>query len=407
MAARIRSTASALRAARALALLGSFAACSEAAPPTPPIPEVAVVTAVPQAVPNVIELPGRLQAVRTAEVRARVDGILEQILYTEGSDVVAGQQLFQIDPRELRAERNAARAALARAEAMAANANQDVKRYEGLVASRAISQQEYDTAVARVRTAQADVAQARAQVEAAELNLSHTDVKAPIAGRAGRAEVTEGAFVRASNATLLTRIEQIDPIYVNFSQASSDVLAIRKAIRSGEIEVPELQRVAVRLVLEDGVVYGHEGHLDFFDYRIDETTGSAALRAAFPNSDRLLLPGQFVSAKIEAGVRPHGMLLPQRAVRVTREGAVVLVVGKDDVVESRAVQAGSLQGGSWVILSGLAAGERVIVDGLQKAEPGKPVRIAQRAPDGPSPVGAADGGANLAEPNGSTGVSAR
>jgi len=365
-----------------------LAACSESAPPPQAPPEVEVITAQPQAVANIIELPGRLQAVRTAEVRARVDGIVERILYTEGTDVEAGQALFQIDPRELRAQRNAARAALARAEAMSANAAQDAKRYEGLVAGRAISQQEYDTAVARVRTAQADVAQARAQVEAAELSLSHTDVKASIAGRAGRAEVTEGALVSAGGATLMTRIEQVDPIYVNFAQASSDVLSIRKAIREGELEVPELKRVAVHLVLEDGGSYAPEGHLNFFDFRIDETTGSAALRAEFPNPDRVLLPGQFVRARIEAGVRPRSVLIPQRAVRVTREGAVVLVVGKDDVVESRTVQAGSMQNGSWVILGGLAAGERVIVDGLQKAQPGKTVRVAQRETP-PSPQASA------------------
>jgi len=395
MAARIPSEA---RWLRRCALSGAatvlLAACSETAAPTPAPPEVEVITAEPQRVANIVELPGRLQAVRTAEVRARVNGIVERILYTEGTDVAAGQPLFAIDPRELRAQRNAAHAALTRAEATAANAAQDSKRYEGLVAGRAISQQEYDTAVARVRTAQADVAQARAQFEAAELSLSHTDVRAPIAGRAGRAEVTEGALVSASGATLLTRIEQVDPIYVNIAQSSSDVLSIRKAIREGVIEVPELKRVEVRLMLEDGGVYEPVGHLDFFDFRIDETTGSAALRAEFPNPDRVLLPGQFVSARIEAGVRPRGLLIPQRAVKVTREGAMVMVVGAGDVVESRSVQAGNLQGDSWVILGGLQAGERVIVGGLQKAEPGKPVRITDHAPPvAPSSVAAGDSGA--------------
>lgn len=328
-----------------------------------------------QPVANIIEVPGRLEAVRTAEVRARVNGIVQRRLYEEGTDVRAGQPLFAIDPRELRAQLSATQAALARAEATAANAAQDVARYEGLVAQQAISQQEYDTAVARLRTAQADVAQTRAQVEAARLNLSYTTVTAPISGRAGRAEVTEGALVNAASATLLTRIEQLDPIYVNFSQSSAELLAIRREVTSGELQVPALRQVAARLVLEDGSVYGHPGHLNFFDLSIDEATGTTAFRAEFPNPDRTLLPGQFVRVRIEAGVRPEGLLIPQRAVTVTPQGANVMVVGANGVVESRPVKLGELQGGSWLILSGLAAGDRVIVDGLQKAQPGKPVRV--------------------------------
>lgn len=334
-----------------------------------------MVTVQPRPVVNMVELPGRLEAVRTAEVRARVDGIVQRRLYEEGTDVRAGQPLFAIDPRELRAQLSAAQAALARAEATAANAAQDVGRYEGLVAQQAISQQEYDTAVARLRTARADVAQARAQVEAARLNLGYTTVTAPISGRAGRAEVTEGALVSAASATLLTRIEQVDPIYTNFSQSSSDLLAIRREITAGDLEVPELHRVEAHLVLEDGSVYSRPGHLDFFDLSIDEATGTTALRAEFANPDRMLLPGQFVRVRIEAGVRPQGLLIPQRAVTVTPQGATVMAVGANDVAESRPVTLGDLQGGDWLILDGLAAGDRVIVDGLQKAQPGKPVRV--------------------------------
>jgi membrane fusion protein (multidrug efflux system) len=325
---------------------------------------------------NVIEVPGRLQAVRAAEVRARVDGIVQRRLYQEGTDVRAGQPLFAIDPRELRAQLSAVQAALSRARATAANAAQDVARYKGLVAQQALSQQEYDTAVARLRTAEADVAQTRAQVEAARLNLSYTTVTAPISGRAGRAEVTEGALVSAASATLLTRIEQLDPIYVNFSQSSSDLLAIRREVAAGELKVPALRRVAANLVLEDGSVYGPPGHLNFLDLSIDEATGTTALRAEFPNPERILLPGQFVRVRIQAGVRPRELLIPQRAVTVTPQGASVMVVGAGDVAENRPVKVGELRGGSWVILSGLAAGDRVIVDGLQKAQPGKPVRVA-------------------------------
>jgi membrane fusion protein (multidrug efflux system) len=341
---------------------------------------------------NLLEVPGRLQAVRTAEVRARVDGIVQRRLYEEGTDVRAGQALFAIDPRELGARLSAAQATLARAEATAANANQDVTRYKGLVAQRALSQQEYDAAVARQRTAEADVAQARAQVEAARLSLGYTTVTAPISGRAGRAQVTEGALVNAGSATLLTTIEQIDPIFANFAQSSSELLALRRGVTSGALKVPALDRVVVRLVLEDGSVYGFDGHLDFLDLRIDEATGTAALRAQFPNPRRTLLPGQFVRARIDAGVRASGVLIPQRAVTVSPQGATVLVVGAKDVVASRPVKVGDLQGDSWVILDGLANGDRVIVDGLQKAQPGQPVRVTTAPAAGPPNV-AADSGA--------------
>ncbi|HEX6178926.1 MAG TPA: efflux RND transporter periplasmic adaptor subunit [Thermoanaerobaculia bacterium] len=363
-----------------LSIVLIFIACGKETPPAaPPPPEVRVMTVQAASTSNTIEVPGRLEAVRTAEVRARVDGIVQRRLYQEGTDVRQGQPLFAIDPREKRAEVSAAQAALARAQATAANAARDVERYEGLVAKQAISQQEYDSAVARVRTAEADVAQARARVDAARLDLSYTTVTAPISGRAGRAQVTEGALVSAGAATLLTKIEQIDPIYVNFSQSSSDVLQIRKEIASGALKMPSLGRVSAQLVLEDGSVYPQVGHLNFFDLRLDESTGTAAFRAEFPNQRRSLLPGQFVRVRIQAGERTASLLVPQRAVTVTPQGATVMVVGPKDIVESRGVTLGQLQGGSWVVLSGLAAGERIIVDGLQKAQPGKPVRAVATA----------------------------
>jgi membrane fusion protein (multidrug efflux system) len=269
---------------------------------------------------------------------------------------------------------SAAEATLARAEATASNAQQDVTRYTGLVAQQALSQQEYDAAIARLRTAQADVAQARAQVAAARLSLGYTTVTAPISGRAGRAMVTEGALVSGSGATLLTRIEQIDPIYANFSQSSADVLALRNRIATGALKVGELRQVPVHLVLEDGTTYRMPGTLDFVDLSIDEATGTAALRAEFPNPQRTLLPGQFVRVRVETGMQATGVRVPQRAVTVTPQGANVLVVGAKDVVESRPVKMGELEGGTWIVLSGLRAGERVIVDGLQKAQPGQPVK---------------------------------
>ena len=352
------------------------AACSPSAPPdaAPPPPEVRVVTLAAEPIADVIELPGRLQAVRTSEVRARVDGIVQRRLYTEGTDVREGQPLFAIDPRELRARVGAAQASLAKAEATAANATQDVNRYKGLVAQQALSQQEYDAAVARLRTAEADVAQRRAELAAARLSLGYTTVTAPISGRAGRAEVTEGALVSGGAATLLTRIEQIDPIYANFSQSSSDVLALRARIASGALTAPTTRAVPVRLVLEDGTPYGIIGKLNFVDLAFDEATGTAALRAEFPNPQRTLVPGQFVRVRVEAGVQKQGLRVPQRAVTVTPTGANVMVVGAKDVVEARPVKLGALEGDSWIIQSGLQAGERVIVDGLQKAAPGKPVK---------------------------------
>jgi membrane fusion protein (multidrug efflux system) len=353
------------------------AACSKKEPASPPPPEVKVVEVEQEPVTNYIELPGRVQAVRTAEVRARVDGIVQRRMYDEGSDVPAGKELFLIDPSELRAKLNAAQAALERAEATASNAAQDVARYEGLVAEEAISKQEYDAALARLRTAQADVAQQRAQVEAARLSLGYTTVTAPIAGRAGRAQVTEGALVSATAGTLMTTVEQLDPIYVYFGQSSSALLQVRREIAQGKLKVPELGRVRVHLELEDGSPYETVGHLDFFDLSISETTGTAALRAEFPNPARTLIPGQFVRARIEAGVRPGGILVPQRAVKLTAQGAIVMTVDQKNAVEARPVKVGPLQGGSWLIMEGLQPGERVIVDGMQKVQPGMPVRIAR------------------------------
>lgn len=359
-----------------LVLLG---ACGSDTPPAPPPPEVGVVIARKQSVETVTEVPGRVQAVRTAQVRARVDGIVERRLYNEGSDVKADQTLFLIDPRELRARVSAVEATLTRAQATAANAKQDVERYKGLVQEQAISQQEFDAAMARLRTAEADVAQTQAQLDSARLNLSYTTVTAPIAGRAGRAQVTEGALVSASAATLLTTIEQLDPIFVNFSQSSAYLLAIRRDMAAGTLKVAELGKVAVTLLLEDGTQYGHPGHLDFLDLSIDQATGTAAVRAEFPNPDRILLPGQFVRARIEVGFRPNTFLIPQRAVQITPTAASVLVVGEGDTVAARPVKLGSQQRDQWGILEGLQDGDRVIVDGIQKVQPGAHVRVVMAA----------------------------
>jgi membrane fusion protein (multidrug efflux system) len=374
----------------AVALLSALllASCGQSAPPAPPPPEVTTITIGVEPISNVVELPGRVQAFRTAEVRARVDGIIQRRLYQEGTDVGAGRALFQIDPRQFRASVNAASAQLARAQASAANAGQVARRYSGLVGEQAISPQEYDSALAAQRTARADVANARAQVDAARLTLGYSTVTAPISGRVGRAQVTEGALASAAQGTLLTTIEQIDRVYINLSQSSSDLLALRQAVASGKLNLPSLNKVPVQLILEDGSVYPFSGQIDFLDLSIDEATGTAALRAEFANPGRLLLPGQFVRARIIAGTLPNGIAIPQRAVKLTSDGATVLVVGPKNLVEVRKVKLGTMQGDQWAILDGLKPGERVIVDGQQKAMPGQPVRIAKPRPAGVPPSAA-------------------
>ncbi|MGH6781339.1 MAG: efflux RND transporter periplasmic adaptor subunit [Sphingomonadaceae bacterium] len=360
-----------------LAGLVLLSACGGQPQQTPPPAAVDIITVAPSAVTNVIELPGRVQAVRTAEVRARVDGIVERRLYEEGTDVGANQPLFRIDPRQNQASYNSAAAALARAEAGAANARAVVGRYAPLVKQQAISNQEYDAAVAQARQSEADVASARAALDRAKLDLNYTLVTSPIVGRAGRAQVTEGALVSAGSATLMTTVEQLDPVYVNFSQSSSELLQVRRQMATGAIQTSNLDRVSVTLILEDGSTYAPAGHLDFLDMAVDESTGTVSLRAEFPNKQRILLPGQFVRARVEAGINPNGILVPQRAVQVSQQGASVMVVGANNIATARPVKVGNLQGGSWVVNEGLKAGDRVIVSGLQKVRPGQPVSISK------------------------------
>ncbi len=363
----------------ALAGLVVLAGCGRGGQPAgaPPPMEVDAVVLTPRTVDEIVELPGRVEAVRTADVRARVDGIVERRLYAEGTDVREGAPLFAIDPREKRASEASARAALQRAQATLANARKDLARYTPLVQRKAISAQEFDAAQAAVRQGEADVASAEAALEKAKLDLSYTTVTAPIGGRVGRAEVTEGALVSASQATLLTRVEQLSPIYVRFSLPNAEILELRRRAAAAKLALPQLDRVEVRLVLEDGSTYGPVGHLNFLDQAVDPSTGGLLLRAEFPNPERELLPGQFVRARLAGAPNPNALTVPQRAVQMSGEKASVMVVAADGTAAARPVELGAMIGDQFVVASGLKPGERVITDGLQKIKPGQKVTLAK------------------------------
>jgi membrane fusion protein (multidrug efflux system) len=328
---------------------------------------------------NVVELPGRVEPVRVAEVRARVTGIVQQRLYEEGSDVGKGQPLFRIDPAELRASYAQTQASLARAQATATNANAVVRRYRPLVEEGAISRQEFDAAQAAAREANANVAQIQAQLQSASLQLGYTTVRAPIAGRAGRASVTEGALVTQPEATLMTRIEQVSPIYVTFSASASEVLQIRRQLESGALDLSPGEKVEVRLKFSDGSDYAIPGYVNFLDSTVDEETGTVQRRAEFANPEGLLLSGEFVRASITVGKLSDVIAVPQRAVIVTDSGGTVMVVDKDGKAAVRQVKLGRQIGGQWIITDGLKPGMRVITSNLQKLQPGMPVQVAGAA----------------------------
>jgi membrane fusion protein (multidrug efflux system) len=350
-----------------------------------PPAEVGVITVATQSIGLATELPGRLEASRVAQVRARAAGILQKRLFTEGSDVKAGQVLFTIDAAPYQATAASARAALARAEANLTQATALAERYKPLMEANAISKQEYINAVAAQKTAQADVASGRATVQTAQINLGYATVTAPISGRIGRALVTEGALVGQGEVTPLATIQQINPMYVNFTQSTTDVLRLRRAVESGKFKRSGTDGAAVRVLLEDGSDYGQTGKLLFSDLTVDPTTGQITLRAQVPNPTGLLLPGMYVRVRLEEAQAEAGIVVPQQAVTRGTSGDTVMVVGADGKVAPRPVKVGAAVNGQWVVLDGLKAGEQVMVDGFQT--------LRANAPDTPVPWHPAASGA--------------
>jgi len=347
--------------------------CDKAAPkrvPSSSIPEVGVVQVQTKSMPLTHELVGRLAATRTAEVRARVAGILLKRTYSEGTDVTAGQTLFQIDPAPLQAQLHAQEATLAKAQADAANAALTAKRYRELAAKNLLSSQDLDSALANERTTAAAVRVAEANLEKARLDLSYATVTAPIDGRAGRAMVTEGALVGQDEATQLTTIEQIDPIYVNFSLSVAQLQELRSAGAQMENLAGNSRHTPVEVILTDGTAYAQGGSLDFSDSAVDPTTGTVSLRAVLPNSDRLLLPGMFVNLRLTLGRLDHALLLPQATLGRDTQGAYVLVVNSEGKVEQRRVVTHGMTTSHWIVTGALKAGDQVILEGLQKVKPG-------------------------------------
>lgn len=383
-----------LRLALPLSLL-ALAACSPSAKQaSSATPEVTVLTVRQSAVPLSVELPGRTSAYLMAEVRARVDGVVLQRSYTEGADVRAGQALYQIDAAPYQAALASAEAALQKAQANLVSNNAQLERYKILIKGNAVSQQSYDNALAAQLQSAADVAAAKAAATTARINLGYTRVTAPIAGRSSVSQVTQGAYVQSGAATLLTTVQQIDPMYVDLQQSSAEGLALRQALASGALTRDGAGQASVRLKLEDGSSYAHAGTLEFSGVTVNPATGSVTLRARFPNPEHLLLPGMFVRAEVGQGVRPNTMLVPAPAVTRNPQGeATVMLANASGKTEQRTVVANTLLRGQWLVESGLKDGERVIVSGVQKLKPG----IAVKVLPAPAPAPAAPAAAALAQ----------
>ena len=353
----------------------------------PPPATVGVITVTQQTVALQTELPGRVSPLRVAQVRARVNGVVLKRLFQEGSVVKAGQALFQVDPEPYRAVYDSAQASLVKAQANLWQANAQAVRYKPLVDANAVSQQEFTAVLTAQKQAEADVAYATAALQSARINLDYATVTAPISGRIGQALVTEGALVSQTEATQLALIQQTDSVYVNFTQSTTDVLNLRKAIAAKQMRSAADGSVAVRVVLEDGSELPRAGKLLFTDVTVDPTSGQVTLRAEVPNTEGLLLPGQFVRVRLSQAQMPKGIALPQQAVTRTGQGDTVLVIGPDNKPVPRSVKVGAAQNNQWLILEGLSVGEQVIVDGFQKMmAPGAPVKAVPWNAQAPNAV---------------------
>ena len=367
--------------------------CGKKGAPAPPQsgpPEVSVITVQQQRVALTTELSGRVAASQTAEVRPQVSGIIQKQLYTEGTDVKAGTVLYQIDPASYQATYNGAKAALARAEANLTPIRLKAERYRDLVKINAVSKQEFDDVSAAQKLAEAEIESAKAALETARINLNYTKVTAPISGRIGRSAVTNGALVTASQATPLSTIQQLSPVNVDVTQTSSEMLRLKKALQNGQLKGNSGQ-ARVKLILEDGTPYPLPGTLKLTEAFVDPGTGSITLRTLFPNPKSMLLPGMFVRAVLEEGVKEQAILVPQRGVtRNTTGSAMVMVVGAEEKVEPRVIKTERAVGENWLVTDGLKVGDRIILEGIQRARPGT---VVKAVPFGSKPEAAPAAGA--------------
>jgi len=385
------STPAVLVAALALSACGR----SEAPPPQMAPAEVTVVSMKQEKVSLTRELPGRTNAYLLSEVRPQVTGIVKQRLFTEGAQVKAGQPLYQLDDATYQANLASAKASLARARASLTQAELNARRSEELVRIDAVSRQDHDNATATLAQARADVAAAEAAVQSSTVTLNYARITSPIGGRIGKSSVTPGALVTANQAAALATVQQLDPVYVDLTQSASELLQLRKEVAAGKLT--RSGNVPVKILLEDGSLYKHEGKLDFADVSVDPGTGSYALRVTVPNPDNILMPGLYVRAIIGSGMRDHAILVPQQGIaRDPKGNTSAMIVGKDGKVEARPVKVSRTIGDQWLVEDGLAAGDRVIVAGLQKIRPGAPVKAVEAA-DQAAPAQTPASGAAAAE----------
>lgn len=343
------------------------------------MPEVVVAEIERADVPLIAELPGRIAPLKVAEVRPQVGGIVRQRLFQEGSDVSAGDLLYQIEDAKFRADVESARAEVARTQAVLTKAQLREKRLARLIHTKAVSEEDYDLAAAELREAEAGVAAARATLNAATIDLGFTRVLAPISGRIGKSLITEGALLEAEQEQQLAVIQQIDQVYVDITQSTMELLRLKRELASGQVR-RRSEHMPLTVMLEDGSEYPHRGTLEFSEISVDEGTSSVTLRGTAPNPDHLLLPGMFVRARVDQGLRADSILIPQRGLTFDYSGsAMAMVVGEDNIVEQRKLQVGQALGGHWLVLAGLAPGERVIVEGLQKIRAGVEVKVVNAA----------------------------